>query len=161
MSSREPGPHLTLADPEATRRAGLALAALLQPGDVLGLVGDLGAGKTFFVQALAEGLHVPPEVRVTSPTFTLINEYPGGRLPLYHADLYRIEDEAELGELGLDDALRSHGVVAVEWSDRYSVLPRDHVRVALSVAGETARTASVTGAGPRGAALADAWLAAL
>jgi tRNA threonylcarbamoyladenosine biosynthesis protein TsaE len=161
MSAGPQGVRKKLTDPEATRRAALALAALLQPGDVIGLVGDLGAGKTFFVQALAEGLDVPREVRVTSPTFTLINEYLGGRLPLYHADLYRIEEEGELDELGLDDVIRGDGAVAVEWSDRFEVLPKAHVRIELTVVGETARELALSGQGGRGAALAAAWARAL
>src|SRR6187397_786060 len=92
-----------LASPEATQRAACALASHLAPGDAIGLVGDLGAGKTCFVQGLARGLGVPDSVRVTSPTFTLINEHRGGRLPLFHVDLYRIEREAELAHIGLDD----------------------------------------------------------
>ena len=161
MLSPDRAIDVKLAEPAATRAAGLALAALLEPGDVLGLVGDLGAGKTTFVQAIAEGLRVPPEIRVTSPTFTLINEYLGGRLALVHADLYRLEHEAELDELGLDEVLRGDGVVAVEWSDRFDVLPGTHVRVELEVEGETARAMRVTGFGTRGAALARAWARAL
>ena len=161
MSDSQSTFHARLFDPDATRRAALALAGLLQGGDAIGLVGDLGAGKTTFVQALAEGLKVPPKVRVTSPTFTLINEYPDGRLALFHADLYRIDDPGELDELGLDDVLRGDGVVAVEWSDRFEVLPAAHLRVELSVKGDTERAISITGRGARGEALARAWADAL
>ncbi len=150
-----------LSDEAATRAAAHALAPLLRPGDAIGLVGDLGAGKTYFVRALAEALGVPPGVRVTSPTFTLINEYPGGRLPLHHVDLYRLSDESELGELGLDEVVGGEGVVAVEWSERFPVLPSEHLAVTLSVAGPDKRDLVVTGRGRRGDDLAQAWTKSL
>lgn len=134
------------------------LAGCLQAGDLVGLVGDLGAGKTLLVQGIAAGLAVPSSVRVTSPTFTLVNEYHGGRVPLYHADLYRIEQERELDEVGLDDLCRrGDGVVCVEWCDRFPVLGPDHLMVHLRTAGEDARLLDAHGTGPRGRALAAAW----
>lgn len=149
------------ASPEATDRAARALGALLEPGDAIGLVGDLGAGKTRFVQALARGLGVPESVRVTSPTFTIANLVRGGRLPLHHVDLYRIERASELRELGLDELAASGGVLAVEWCDRFPVLPADHLRVALAVTGEESRALDAEGCGPRAVALAAAWASAL
>ncbi len=105
--------HLTRSEAET---AGVAsdLAATLSPGDVLLLSGNLGAGKTAFVRGLAAGLGIDPE-EVSSPTFTLLHEYRGGRLTLYHADLYRLE-KAATDELGLEE-LQS-GVLAIEWADR-------------------------------------------
>jgi tRNA threonylcarbamoyladenosine biosynthesis protein TsaE len=145
-----------------TQRAAAALARCLRPGDLLGLVGNLGAGKTFFVQSLARGLAVPPEVRVTSPTFTLVNEYHGGTMPLYHADLYRIEKSAELDEVGLDDICRrGDGVVCVEWCDRFPVLGRDYLEVRIDIQGEAERRLSIVGHGRRGQALAAEWARAL
>lgn len=145
-------------NPEATRDAGRALASCLEAGDLIGLIGDLGAGKTLFVQGIAQGLAVPPELRVTSPTFTLINEYHGGRLPLFHADLYRIEQSSELDELGLDEICRrGQGVVCVEWCDRFPVLGRDYLEVHLSVQGQRERRARVVGRGTRSQALAVCW----
>jgi tRNA threonylcarbamoyladenosine biosynthesis protein TsaE len=147
--------------PEQTKRAGRALAECLEPGDVIGLEGDLGAGKTLFVQALARGLSVPDDVPVTSPTFTLINEYHGGRMPVYHADLYRLERERELDELGLDElARRADGVVAVEWCDRFDVLFGDYIVIRISVTGDSSREAEVRAVGSRGEAVAEAWRAA-
>ena len=92
------------------------LASSLEAGAVLLLSGDLGAGKTAFVRGLAEGLGIDPD-EVTSPTFTLVHEYRGGRLPLIHVDLYRL-DRADLDEIGLDQDLAATGVVAVEWAER-------------------------------------------
>lgn len=99
-----------------TRDIATALAKTLQAGDVLLLSGDLGAGKTAFVRGLAEGLLINTD-EVTSPTFTLVHEYRGGRLPLIHVDLYRL-DHADLDEIGLDEDLAAKGVVAIEWSER-------------------------------------------
>jgi tRNA threonylcarbamoyladenosine biosynthesis protein TsaE len=96
---------------------GERLGRLLAVGDVVGLIGPLGAGKTTFVQGLARGLEVPADRHVASPTFALVNEHPG-RVPLVHADLYRIESERELGELGLAEAA-DRAAVAVEWLDRF------------------------------------------
>ena len=146
--------------PEATESAGAALAACFEPGDLVGLVGDLGAGKTLFVRGIARGLQVPREVRITSPTFTLVNEYRGGSLTLYHADLYRIEAAVELDELGLDEIVRrGDGVLCVEWHDRFPMLGRDFLEIAIEVVGDSERVAAVHGTGPRSSQLAAAWAA--
>ena len=105
--------------PEETRRAAAALVATLRPGAVLALHGDLGSGKTCFIQGLAEALGVT--ATVNSPTYTLIGEYQG-RLPFYHADLYRLEDPREALRAGLDEYLHGAGVTAVEWAERAAVL---------------------------------------
>lgn len=99
----------------------------------IALRGDLGAGKTVFIQGLAEGLDVPESFAVTSPSYTLINEYPG-RLTLYHADLYRIEDPEETEDIGLDEIMSSGEVVAVEWAER---LPGDASRPDILIRIET------------------------
>lgn len=109
------GTHTT-DDAAGTRRVARALAATLAAGDLVLLDGDLGTGKTVFVQGLAAGLGIDPD-QVTSPTFTLVHEYRGGRLPLQHLDLYRL-DAVALDEVGLDPDLAAGGVVAVEWSGR-------------------------------------------
>jgi tRNA threonylcarbamoyladenosine biosynthesis protein TsaE len=144
-----------LADEAATRAAGAALGAVLAPGDAIGLCGDLGAGKTTFVQGLAAGLGVVAPV--VSPTFSLVNEVRGGRVLLVHADLYRIERARELDELGLDEALRG-GVCAVviEWADRFEVLPPDALWIELRHDGD-ARVLEARGPAARIAA----WEAAL
>ena len=100
---------------QETEALGERLAAVLQPGDVVAYTGDLGAGKTAFTRGLARGLGVPD--RVTSPTFTIVNEYEGGRLPLFHFDLYRMESPEELFDIGWEDYLAQGGVCAVEWSE--------------------------------------------
>ena len=101
---------------EETQGLARDLAATLKAGDVLLLAGDLGSGKTVFVKGLAEGLGVDPR-EVSSPTFTLLHEYRGGRLTLYHADLYRL-DKTATSDLGLEEAGVRDGVLAIEWPDR-------------------------------------------
>jgi tRNA threonylcarbamoyladenosine biosynthesis protein TsaE len=150
----------TSSSPEETERAGAALGRCVEAGDVIGLIGDLGAGKTLLVQGIARGLGVPPDIRVTSPTFTIVNEYHGGRLILYHADLYRIERFRELEEIGLDEICRrGEGVVCVEWSDRFDVLGRDVLHIGLRVRGDQERRLEFQGTGARSRALADRWAA--
>lgn len=100
---------------DETRALGRRLAPRLLPGTVIAFTGDLGAGKTAFVSGLAEGLGIRD--RVTSPTFTIVNEYAGGRLPLFHFDLYRLGGADELFDIGWEDYLARGGVCAVEWSE--------------------------------------------
>jgi tRNA threonylcarbamoyladenosine biosynthesis protein TsaE len=108
--------EIYLADEDATRGYGEELAARLEAGDCVALVGGLGAGKTRLVQGIARGLGCDGEV--SSPTFTLVNEVRGGRLPLFHLDLYRLGGERELLDLGWDELLDEGAVVAVEWAER-------------------------------------------
>jgi tRNA threonylcarbamoyladenosine biosynthesis protein TsaE len=110
---------LTTHSEEETFAAGRELARALVPGSIVLLSGDLGAGKTALVRGIAEGLGVDP-AEVTSPTFTIVQEYHGGRLPLYHVDLYRLK-AAEVDDLGLDEMTLAGGVTAIEWPER---LPR-------------------------------------
>lgn len=98
-----------------TEALGAELAARLRPGDVVAYTGDLGAGKTAFTRGIARGLGILE--RVTSPTFTIVNEYEGGRLPLFHFDMYRLGDPEELFDIGWEDYLARGGVCAVEWSE--------------------------------------------
>src|SRR5262245_39896798 len=109
--------ELSLHSRGDTRRLGRRLAAQLRAGDLILLEGELGAGKTFFARAIARGLGVPPEVRVTSPTFDLVHELPA-RIALVHVDLYRLEAEGQLRDLGLTDRIGRDAVVVVEWGAR-------------------------------------------
>ena len=120
-----------------TSDAGRDLALDLLAGDVVLLTGDLGAGKTAFVRGLAAGLGIDAQ-EVSSPTFTLIQEYRGGRLTLYHVDLYRLTPR-EVDDLGLDDLVDQGGVVAVEWPDRWSMPPPTAIRVQLTTLGDEVR----------------------
>jgi len=111
---------------DETASFGHAQAAALRRGDVLALCGDLGAGKTQFVKGLAAALG--SDATVTSPTFTLIHEYLGGRLPVYHFDFYRLEDEDEALKIGLDEYLEGDGVCVIEWADKFLNLLPAHTR---------------------------------
>jgi tRNA threonylcarbamoyladenosine biosynthesis protein TsaE len=143
---------LDLPDLEATHRLGLALGRRLGPGAVVALVGPLGAGKTNLSRALAEGLGADPRL-VTSPTFVLIQEYPG-RVPVYHFDAYRLAGAGPFADLGAHEYLEGDGVCLVEWADRVApCLPADHLRVELEVTGETSRRARLEATGPRHAAV--------
>ena len=111
-----------------TEDVGAGLAQRLAPGAVVAFTGDLGAGKTAFVRGMARGLGVAD--RVTSPTFTIVNEYEGGRLPLFHFDLYRLGDPEELFDIGWEDYLARGGVCAVEWSENVAdALEDEPIRV--------------------------------
>lgn len=102
--------------PAETEALGQRLAETLQPGDVIAYTGDLGAGKTAFTRGLARGLGITE--RITSPTFTIVNEYQGGRLPLFHFDMYRLSSEEDLFDIGWEDYLDRGGLCVVEWSER-------------------------------------------
>lgn len=115
---------ITTRSPEETFELGRDLAASLKKGDVLALTGDLGAGKTHLVKGIAAGLGIAQEA--TSPTFTLIHEYAGGRLRLFHIDLYRLETADEALGIGLDEYLGGNGVTIIEWADKFpELLPAD------------------------------------
>ena len=123
--------------PEATAEVGMALGRLVRPGDVLLFQGPLGTGKTRMTQGLAQGMGITTPV--TSPTFILINQYPG-TLPLYHIDLYRLETVVEAEDLGLDDYFFGDGVCVVEWPERaLAAMPPEHLLVTLEHIGERQR----------------------
>ncbi|MDA8164149.1 MAG: tRNA (adenosine(37)-N6)-threonylcarbamoyltransferase complex ATPase subunit type 1 TsaE [Desulfobacteraceae bacterium] len=138
---------LRLESPEATAALGRRLGEAARPGDVVTLGGSLGAGKTTLTQAIGQGLGVPPTCYITSPTFSLLHEYPG-RLPLYHLDLYRLGSEEELAELGVEDWLYGEGMAVIEWPDRLgSMLPAERLHIELRLESATARTVTVTAFG--------------
>lgn len=112
--------------PGETFDIGSRVAAELHAGDVIALDGDLGAGKTHFTKGLARGLGV--ELPVTSPTFTLVHEYLGGRLPLFHFDFYRLENEEDIHRIGLEDYLSDAGVLVIEWATRFPHWLPKHTR---------------------------------
>jgi len=112
-----------------TEAAGERLAATLSPGDVILLHGPLGAGKTAFVRGLARGLGAPPD-EVSSPTFTLIQEYRGGHVPVFHVDLYRLEPR-EVDDLGLDELISGDAVVAIEWAERWPGRPLEAIEIRI------------------------------
>lgn len=131
-----------------TQALARALGARLQAGAVIALTGDLGSGKTAFVQGLAAGLEVPADYYITSPTFTLVNAYPG-RVPLYHADLYRLSGPVSgLEELGFDEMVGGDGVLAIEWSER---LPEgyltDFIAVHFDLQDDDSRRITLAGTG--------------
>jgi tRNA threonylcarbamoyladenosine biosynthesis protein TsaE len=128
------------ASESQTAAVGRDLAGTLRAGDVVLLYGDLGAGKTAFVKGLAEGLGVARE-EVSSPTFTLVQEYRGGRLTLYHVDLYRLDDPREIDDLGLDE-IAANGVLAIEWAEKLdaTLKPSRYVEVRIAHREDDART---------------------
>jgi tRNA threonylcarbamoyladenosine biosynthesis protein TsaE len=147
---------IDLPDPAATRDFGVRLGRLLFPGAVVALIGQLGAGKTHLVRAVAEGLGVPDGRAVTSPTFVLIQEY-HGRLPVYHFDVYRLAGDVPFAELGAHEYLEGDGVCLVEWADRVErALPGEHLRVTLELTGEQSRRATLEGRGGRYERVAEA-----
>jgi tRNA threonylcarbamoyladenosine biosynthesis protein TsaE len=138
-----------------TIRIGRDIGGLLRPGDVVALVGELGAGKTQFVKGLAEGAGVGKSTYVSSPSFTLINEYPG-RVPFYHVDLFRLEQEKEAEELGLEDYFQGGGITAVEWADKIpSLLPKEMLLIHIAYTGKKTRSLEITGRGRRYLNLVD------
>ena len=130
---------------EETEDLGRTLARGLRGGELVLLVGDLGLGKTVFVRGMATGLGIEPE-DVSSPSFTLVQHYRGGRLPLTHVDLYRLSTDEEIGTLGLDELLASDAVVVVEWGDRLPpFLRRDAITVRFHDVGEGCRQIELRG----------------
>lgn len=124
--------------PDETEGFGRRFAEDLKPGDVLALTGDLGSGKTQFVKGLAAGLGAA--TAATSPTFTLIHEYSGGRLPIYHFDFFRVEDRQSAERLGLDDYFFGDGVSVIEWADRFlDLIPETARWISFEIKSEAQR----------------------
>ena len=135
--------------PAETEALGAALAKVLQPGTVLAYRGDLGAGKTAFTRGLARGLGCH-EI-VTSPTYTIVNEYLGGRIPLFHFDMYRLASSDDLWDIGWEDYLERGGVCAVEWSENVDDAMEDAIYVTIEKCGEESRRITIEG----GVSIAD------
>jgi tRNA threonylcarbamoyladenosine biosynthesis protein TsaE len=132
------------ASAKETAELGEKLGRVLVAGDVVALAGDLGAGKTAFVQGLARGLGI--RGRVSSPTFTIVDEHEDGRVPLYHADFYRLEEAGELDAIGFDDYFARGGVVVVEWADRFPrALPDERLDLRIAITGPATRRFTVIG----------------
>ena len=129
--------------PSETEALGAALGRILPPGTVLAYRGDLGAGKTAFTRGLARGLGCRD--MVTSPTYTIVNEYLGGRLPLFHFDMYRLSCAEDLWDIGWDDYLDRGGICAVEWSENVAEAMEDPVTVTIEKLGATSRRVTVEG----------------
>lgn len=129
--------------PEETEALGERLAAFLRPGDVVAYWGDLGAGKTALTRGLARGLGITEPV--TSPTYTLVNEYLSGRIPLFHFDMYRLGSSEELFDIGWEDYLSRGGVCAVEWSENVADALEDAIRISIRRLGDTDREITLEG----------------
>lgn len=135
--------------PEQTEQIGCRLGQMVRPGTVLAFLGGLGAGKTAFTRGLARGLGITEPV--TSPTYTIVNEYLSGRLPLFHFDMYRLRSADDLFDIGWEDYLERGGVCAVEWSENAAEAMTGAVRIRMEKTGEDTRRITIEG----GAYLAD------
>ena len=137
-----PSVELTSESPEDTLEIARALGACLRPGDVVGLTGDLGAGKTLFCKGVGEALGIPPD-RIVSPTFTIVTEH-AGPVPLTHIDAYRLSGAREADEIGMRELLSGDGVCLVEWAEKIAeLLPTDCIQVKFSFAGDDRREISI------------------
>ncbi|OEU44226.1 MAG: tRNA (N6-adenosine(37)-N6)-threonylcarbamoyltransferase complex ATPase TsaE [Desulfobacterales bacterium S7086C20] len=133
--------------PEETFHFGVLLGQYVTSGSVIALNGELGSGKTCLTKGIAKGLDVPKDFCVTSPTFAIINEYPG-RIHLYHVDLYRINEVCEINDIGLSEILVSNGVIVIEWAEKLAeILPEERLQVSISIIDDYARKFYLTGRG--------------
>ena len=140
--------QITTHSADETQALGQKLASRLAPGDVIAYFGDLGAGKTAFTRGLAQGLGIT--VPVTSPTYTIVNEYLSGRIPLFHFDMYRLSSSDELFDIGWEDYLSRGGVCAVEWSENVEDALQDAIRVTIEKDADEPDTRHITiTGGPR------------
>ena len=129
--------------PAETEAIGAALGKILPPGTILAYRGDLGAGKTAFTRGLAKGLGC--DDLVTSPTYTIVNEYTSGRIPLFHFDMYRLRSSDDLFDIGWDDYLEQGGVCAVEWSENVADAMEDAVNITITKTGDESRIITIEG----------------
>ena len=135
--------QFTTTSPAETEKIGSALGKILQPGTILAYRGDLGAGKTAFTRGLARGLGCTD--MVTSPTYTLVNEYLGGRIPLFHFDMYRLRSSDDLWDIGWEDYLDRGGICAVEWSENVDDAMEDAIYITIEKTGEESRRITIEG----------------
>ena len=135
--------EFTTNSPEETEKLGAALAKALKPGTIIAYRGDLGAGKTAFTRGLARGLGC--RGMVTSPTYTIVNEYLGGRLPLFHFDMYRLHSSDDLWDIGWEDYLERGGVCAVEWSENVADAMENPITITIEKLGEDTRRITIEG----------------
>ena len=144
---------LTSEGADETIHIGQMIGRFLQKGDIVALIGELGSGKTCITQGIARGLNVPESYYVTSPTFTLINEYPG-RTPLYHLDIYRLSGSQDLIDMGYEEYFYGDGIIIIEWAEKIrDILPDDTLFIHLTYVDENTRTINLSGNKKRSAAL--------
>ena len=129
--------------PEETEKIGSALGKIIKPGTVIAYRGDLGAGKTAFTRGLAKGLG--SDEMVTSPTYTIVNEYLGGRCPLFHFDMYRLASSDDLWDIGWEDYLDRNGICAVEWSENVADAMEGSISITIEKLGDDARRITIEG----------------
>jgi tRNA threonylcarbamoyladenosine biosynthesis protein TsaE len=157
MASREH--HITSQSPEETQRFGALVGKYVTGGSVIALSGELGSGKTCLTQGIAKGLGVPEHLHVTSPTYVLVNEYPGS-LRLFHLDLYRIDNVAQLDDVGIDDILGSDDVAVIEWAEKMvDMLPEERLFVTISIIDDETRDFHITASGQSAVDLIERCLA--
>ena len=146
LSGEQLSVGLISRSPAETFRIGRILGEGLKKGDVVALTGELGAGKTCLTQGIARGLGVPEDYAVTSPTFTLINEYPGREAILFHFDLYRLQSASDLADVGYEEYLSGGGVMVIEWADRIrEAVPDGAICIALTYLDENVRKMEISG----------------
>jgi len=135
---------LELSSLEKTQAFGVLLGKIAESADIITLDGPLGAGKTALTQAIGRGLGIDPKIYITSPTFSLLQEYQG-RLPLYHMDLYRLSGEEDIENLGFSEYFYGDGLTVIEWPERLgSLMPAERLHIHLMITGETSRNAQLT-----------------
>lgn len=145
--AREESAEIVTRTPKETIQLGKDLGQLLRPGEVVALIGELGAGKTTLAKGIAVGAGVADEREVTSPTFVLVNEYQG-RIPVYHADLYRLQEEIEVADLGWEEFIFGQGISLLEWAEKIpGILPEERIEVRISWVGPSERKFRISGKG--------------
>ena len=149
LSIRDKESAFRTHSPEETQEIGVRIGCQLHPGDVVALIGDLGVGKTCLTQGIARGAGVCQDETVNSPSYILINEY-AGKIPIYHIDLYRLEQLEDISALGLEEYLEGDGICVIEWADRMGeLLPENHIQVTITGADEFTRTIEVSSINPK------------